>query len=677
MNLAVDTTAQAIPEVTDADICDAERWLGAVFDEPRREILRSNDSFDVQACPGSGKTTLMVAKLAILASRWPHARRGMCVLSHTNVARREIERKLVGNAAGQRLLAYPHFVGTIHSFVNEFLALPALRSEGKTVRLIDDEASGNLCCRLLHSVRAYSGARQFLDRSDAHDPDRTIRALRYEGENLALGSAAGNLPCGPSSRSFASLSEIKQRASDCGLWRFDDMFAWAERLLAKHPMVADFARWRFPAVFIDEMQDTSEIQGHLLAAIFAPCNDRLRQRFGDSNQAIYEFGEKRAITDCFPSGEVRAMPCSLRFGASVAAKVEALAPDPPQPALVGEGPRTNLFSVQVDPGDMPHTVFLFTRDSARQVLPAFASLLLETFPDTVFQCDAFLARAIGRVGKPGEDDNKFPRCLSDYWTGYEPRAAKPEPRPQKLADYVHLAQRRRAAVVDCADSVRTVAKGLATLVEILIPGAVSAGGQPLPWLWESVEDDESATLALRSLLWEWCVELARVGQEDWLGQVDNLRRALRPIIGDRWDNNAGAFCQWSAEFAGDLGNKEAAGQTTPNRYRFTNANRFVDIDVGTIHSAKGQTHTATLVLETFYKKHDLEDLREWLLGNKRGANGIEGVERLDRMRLLYTAMTRPTHLLCLAMRQEAAGQGSESGTAVERLNALGWKVRIL
>ena len=129
-----------IPVVTDADIAKAEAYLSVSFDEPRRQILRSNDSFDVQACPGSGKTTLLVAKLAVLADKWLHSRRGICVLSHTNVARQEIEKKLGGTPVGRRLLAYPHFVGTIHGFVNEFLALPLLRAEGYHVRLIDNDA---------------------------------------------------------------------------------------------------------------------------------------------------------------------------------------------------------------------------------------------------------------------------------------------------------------------------------------------------------------------------------------------------------------------------------------------------------------------------------------------------------------------------------------------------------
>jgi hypothetical protein len=63
----------------------------------------------------------------------------------------------------------------------------------------------------------------------------------------------------------------------------------------------------------------------------------------------------------------------------------------------------------------------------------------------------------------------------------------------------------------------------------------------------------------------------------------------------------------------------------------------VDIDVGTIHSAKGQTHTATLVLETYSWDHDIEDVMSWLVGQQRGAQGKEGIRRLDRLRLIYTS----------------------------------------
>lgn len=669
-----------VPVVTDADIHVAEGYLGVSFDEPRRAILQSNESFDVQACPGSGKTTLLVAKLAILADKWPYSYQGICVLSHTNVARQEVENKLGETPVGPRLLAYPHFVGTIQSFVNEFLALPLLRSEGRRVRLIDDESHGERCRQLLYATPKYAKAKIYLEHKDRCNPDMTIRKLRYEGSDLTLGSAAGRMPCSPKSPSGTILAEIKKRVTESGIWRYDDMFAWAERLLAEHAEVARFARWRFPVVFVDEMQDTSELQGRLLNGVFPVSACGLRQRFGDSNQAIFDFGQEVATTDGFPSPDYRSLPNSQRFGPSIAAKTHSLAVVSPNPSLSGEGPRVDLLPRPVNSVPMLHTIFLFGTDSTRRVLPEFGSLLLQTFPDGVLQSDAFIARAIGRVGRSKAPERSVPRDLHDYWTAYEPQAAKPDPRPEHLAEYICLAQRGRVGIVDCAESIRTVAKGICELIEIARPGALPCCGPTTRWLLsEALRKDESSIASLRRLLWEWCIQTTPVVEQGWIDKTAELRLALGPIIGTQWNSAAEEFCRWSASSILEVQatGQKAKGGAASNCFCYRQGERFVDIEVGTIHGAKGQTHTATLVMETLFKKHDMEDLLLWICGEKCGARPKEGEERKERMRLLYTAMTRPSHLLCLAMRRDAIGQdGAEVGTR-QQLEQLGWTVKDL
>jgi len=84
---------------------------------------------------------------------------------------------------------------------------------------------------------------------------------------------------------------------------------------------------------------------------------------------------------------------------------------------------------------------------------------------------------------------------------------------------------------------------------------------------------------------------------------------------------------------------------------------------------KGQTHTATLVLDTYYKgKHRLATLIPWLLGAKLG-KGTEGPVSLLRLKQHYVAMTRPSHLLCLAMREDAFRKGE-----LDRLKSMHWRI---
>ncbi|MCD4665649.1 MAG: UvrD-helicase domain-containing protein [Bacteroidales bacterium] len=91
----------------------------------RIEVIKEIDkNLDIVACPGSGKTTVLLAKLLILADRMPFEDGGgICVLTHTNVAIDEIKARL-GNSSS-KLFSYPNFFGTIQSFVDKYLAKPA------------------------------------------------------------------------------------------------------------------------------------------------------------------------------------------------------------------------------------------------------------------------------------------------------------------------------------------------------------------------------------------------------------------------------------------------------------------------------------------------------------------------------------------------------------------------
>lgn len=61
-------------QISDQDIQAAEELLlshGAHFPEDARNVIRCWHSTDVAACPGSGKTTVLLAKLKLLADKMP------------------------------------------------------------------------------------------------------------------------------------------------------------------------------------------------------------------------------------------------------------------------------------------------------------------------------------------------------------------------------------------------------------------------------------------------------------------------------------------------------------------------------------------------------------------------------------------------------------------------------
>ena len=82
------------------DIADIARLEGLLlprdchFATDAQTVINWWDSANVLACPGSGKTTVLLAKLKLLADVMPFADgSGICILSHTNVAVDEIKPK--------------------------------------------------------------------------------------------------------------------------------------------------------------------------------------------------------------------------------------------------------------------------------------------------------------------------------------------------------------------------------------------------------------------------------------------------------------------------------------------------------------------------------------------------------------------------------------------------------
>jgi DNA helicase-2/ATP-dependent DNA helicase PcrA len=304
-----------IDPITDDDIEWARGLLKLQpLDGQRRAFLKSLTTLDVSACPGSGKTTLAVAKLAILARKWKSTSRGICVLSHTNVARNEIAHRLGSTDVGQRLLSYPHFIDTIHGFVNRFLAVPWLLSAGYRVAAIDNDLTTRVRRRHLNPGDFFT-LTGFLEKKFV-----SFDSLRLGSANFATPLENTSFPSGVHTKMYQLAASALQHAAEQGYFCYDEIFLLGEALLAQQPSLPSMLQNRFPFVLVDEMQDTSEQQNAFLRRIFprdvpAVCI----QRVGDPNQAIFEGGTE-PVADGFPD-DIRCVSIadSFRFDASIGA----------------------------------------------------------------------------------------------------------------------------------------------------------------------------------------------------------------------------------------------------------------------------------------------------------------------------------------------------------------------
>ena len=170
-----------------------------------------------------------MAKLAILAKKWRHPTSGICVLSHTNVAREEIQNRLGHTPVGHRLLRYPHFVDTIHTFANRFLALPYLRSNGFPSPLVDDDVAKAFRWNVLQGQERWR-FEGWLKRQH-----KSIDEITFRDSNLSVAMTSGDFPTGAHTETYKKAQRIIVESAAAGHFRYEEMFVWAECLLGQFP----------------------------------------------------------------------------------------------------------------------------------------------------------------------------------------------------------------------------------------------------------------------------------------------------------------------------------------------------------------------------------------------------------------------------------------------------------
>jgi DNA helicase-2/ATP-dependent DNA helicase PcrA len=623
-------------------------------DSNRFDAIRNMETADFEACPGSGKTTLLVAKLAILANRWTQLRQGICVLSHTNAARNEIGSRLRASPAGIALLRYPHFVGTIHSFVNEFLAIPRLRSRGNPVRAIDDQIA--LRRRMLSLEWKWRRAMEQRHLSE--------HALAYTQPDYT-GGDKGNLST--ATPMYQALVAASRASSEAGYFCYDEMFVWANELIARYPSVADILRARFPIVFIDEAQDNSELQSALLHKLFcAGANPSRRQRFGDSNQAIYAQAKMSgATTDRFPSGTRFDLPRSYRFPQSIADQVKTFGVVPQ--TLIGAGPSSS----RINASSKTSRLFLFDDASVLHVLPRYAEHLMQEFTKEQLGMGIF-----GAVAAVHDSDRTtpVPCSMSHYAPHYETARARRDASPDTFAQFLARARFQMGGLHDVHPIVNATASGILHLANksganLSIVGRKSPHRRILEQLGGLSE--QASYLDVINLAVDSRGEFDR---STWDAKARPIVIAIAAAIAGAAPRgpDVESFLRWpSHEVEGSIEDDRSTARTD-NLFCYPHDAPAVHIRLGSIHSVKGETHTATLVLESYYYDHHLSQLKPWLLGTRSGGlkgSKFEGERILGRLKLHYVAMTRPSHLLCVAMRKDAL-----TPAELLVLEARGWQI---
>lgn len=256
------------------------------FTDEQNMFLIAEGKNVVKACPGSGKTFMVANKFIKYLESWSSYHQGVAVLSFTNVAREEILGKIETIDKTFKRVTYPHFVGTVDSFINEFIVLRYgyLMTTDKRRPQISLTDNWKIPYRFWRTECRKNGCVEHIE--DFH---YGIDDKFYKGKKLVTCELRGKqkaLPC----------QQYKSMLADKNVVFQNETALFAYQLLKAYPVIAKGLAERFPVIIIDEAQDTSFEQ----MEVFDILNTHgIKSLFlvGDPDQAIYEWRD--ATPECF------------------------------------------------------------------------------------------------------------------------------------------------------------------------------------------------------------------------------------------------------------------------------------------------------------------------------------------------------------------------------------------
>lgn len=592
------------------------------FSEDARTVIRCWESKDVAACPGSGKTTVLLAKLKLLADRMPLENgAGICVLSHTNVAVNEIKAKMSDYAG--KLMSYPNYVGTIQSFIDKFVTMPYLKRKfGKSVQPVDNRTYAEHLCRIVYSWRYRqltglvindynNGSAPFADEAD-HVGALYLRpdgALCIGNRRTALAGADR-----PSTQQFRSA--LQDMLTEEGLIKYTDAFRYAEEAVKE--LTTEYTNLfssRFQYVFIDEYQDCKENQREALAKLFDPekcCVFHI----GDSDQAIYG-SDKDAEQDWQPQGDYLVLEQSNRYGQEIANVLQPL--------------RTGRQTIRASYGPVGYRPVLFVYDmnTISSVKDHFI-LQLEAHGLTD---EKGIYKAIGHV----RNDDAAGIKIGSYWDGFDgSRRAGSTFRFWGAIDDV--CEKLNLGQIDWAEPI----------IRKLICRVFHYAG-----ITNARTGRDHSAASLKKTLDENHFDVYR---DHLIGMVE-LSEYTRETVSAAFRNLIEALFAQSSFSGQDVMNRLPSHfmeEADTDPVQEAERNVFIDplrgrrIQFDTIHGVKGETHDATLYLETeMSRSSDIVRILPFLGIEKAGSSPLFDYSR----KLVYVGMSRPRKLLCLAVQE--------------------------
>ena len=295
----------------------AERLLEGLNDQQREAVRHGEGPLLILAGPGSGKTRVIVHRIAWLVRNGSVAAGKVLGITFTNKAANEMRARLAGLLGNRGPTA---LLSTYHSFCARILRADGHRVEVPPTFVIYDTTD---------QLKAVKLALDELDLDKDSIPPRAVVWQIGQWKNRMLtpeqleGSEEGYrneqiVKC------FARYEKILRRSDALD---FDDLLLRAVSLLRLHEPVRGRYADRYRYILVDEYQDTNQAQYELTRLLGR--DHRNVCAVGDPDQAIYgwrgaDIGNIRAFEEDFPERTVVNLERNYRSSGNIVAAAASL-----------------------------------------------------------------------------------------------------------------------------------------------------------------------------------------------------------------------------------------------------------------------------------------------------------------------------------------------------------------
>jgi DNA helicase-2/ATP-dependent DNA helicase PcrA len=247
----------------------------------QKDALHCNEDLMLTACPGSGKTRVIISKLSRVIDEIRDTPRAIACITYTNAAVQEIESRLRHHLQ-QGDDAY-YDICTIHSFCLNHVFRPfcyLINGYKNGFKVLTPESAEFE--RHVTAICAQHG-RYNLTFKDFED--FTQIRVSLDGKPVGSGIERGALTPGVAAAYW-------KRTREVGFIDFANIIYFSLVLLRKRPEILSYVSAKFAWILVDEFQDTTDLQVEILALIAGAKRTRFLL-VGDHCQSIFRFAGSR------------------------------------------------------------------------------------------------------------------------------------------------------------------------------------------------------------------------------------------------------------------------------------------------------------------------------------------------------------------------------------------------